>query len=65
LHYSFTIEKCHQNDLDVGFCCSGLLGARGRACVPFGWLHLCLRVVLKHPILFPNHHFTPKAWVLP
>jgi hypothetical protein len=36
VHYSFIIEKFHQHDLDVGFCCLGLLGARGQACVPFG-----------------------------
>jgi hypothetical protein len=62
VHYSFIIEKFHQHDLYVWFCLSGLLGVRGRTCMPFGWLHLCLRVVRKHPTLIPSHHFTQEAW---
>jgi hypothetical protein len=48
VHYSFIIEKCHQHDLDVGFYCSGLLGARRRA-----WPKTTLPIV-PHPPYFSD-----------
>jgi hypothetical protein len=60
VHYSFITKKM---PLTWRWCWILLLEtswARGRACVPFGWLHLCLRVVRKHPALIPSYHFTQK-----
>jgi hypothetical protein len=56
VHYSIIIEKCHQHDLDVGFCCSGLLGTRGLA-----WPKTTFRLCHTSPIPQISHQVTPGS----